>query len=141
MKKIVSILIVVIFVVLANNVCFAQNANKNSKNKVKIMYFHGTNRCVTCNSVENNAKKLLDEQYKAQLTDGTITFVSYNIDEKANEALVEKYEIGFSTLLIIKNDGKTEKKTDFTDKAFQYAKNNPDKYKNLLKAEIDKNLK
>jgi hypothetical protein len=59
------------------------------------------------------------------------------VDEDANKALVEKYQIGYSTLLIIKADGT---KTDFTNTAFQYAKANPTKYKELLKTEIDKQL-
>jgi hypothetical protein len=40
--------------------------------------------------------------------------------------------------LIIKADGT---RTDFTDSAFKYADTKPEKYMELLKAEIDKNLK
>jgi len=116
----------------------AQTSKKPSGTKLEIYYFHSTNRCVTCNAVESNAKALLQESFKSQADKGNIKFASINIDDKANKALVEKYQISYSTLLIIKSNGK---KTDFTNTAFQYAKNNPTKYKELLKAEINKNLK
>jgi thiol-disulfide isomerase/thioredoxin len=110
---------------------------KTSTGKLLVYYFHSTDRCVTCNAVENNARALLEESYKTKIDNGTIKFASYNIDEEENKALVEKYQVAFSTLLIIKADGT---KTDFTNTAFQYAKNNPKKYKELLNAEIKKQL-
>ena len=143
MKKVLSILIVVLFGTFSMSCSQAQNPAKNSNStaKVEVFYFHATNRCATCLAVEENAKKTLEQNFKSQLGDRTIKFASYNIDEEANKALAEKYEIVFSTLLIIKMDGTKEIKTDFTDIAFQYAHTNPAKYAELLKAEIEKNLK
>lgn len=111
-----------------------------SGSRIEILYFHATNRCPTCLAVENNAKKTIDENFKTEVTKGIIKFTSINIDDKVNKALVDKYEIAFSTLLIIKKVGIKETKTDFTDTGFQYARNNPSKYAELLKAEIRKNL-
>jgi hypothetical protein len=120
----------------------AQNKAKTATPaaKIEILYFHATNRCPTCLAVENNAKKTIDENFKTEVTNGTIKFVSLNIDDKANKPLVDKYEVAFSTLLIIKKTGGKEIKTDFTDIGFQYARNNPSKYAELLKAELKKNL-
>ena len=117
-----------------NSVATEMNA---SNAKLQVMYFHATNRCETCNAVEDNALKLLRQQYKKQMDKGDITFASYNVDDEANIVLVEKYEISFSTLLLVKADGT---KTDLTDVAFQYAHTEPLKYADLLKVEIDKNL-
>ena len=115
----------------------AQAQSANSK-VATVYYFHSTNRCATCNAVENVTKAFLNEQFKDQVSKGLIQFKSINIDEEVNEKLVKKYKIVFSTLLIINSNGTTN---DFTDTAFQYAKNNPDKYKELLKVEINKALK
>ena len=112
-----------------------------SSAKLEVLYFHSTNRCVTCNAVENNAKKLLEEKYKTELDNGTIKFTSYNVDDEVNKPLAEKYQISFSTLLIVNKAGAEEVKTDFTDIAFQYARTDPEKYAELLTTEIDKNLK
>ena len=115
----------------------AQAQSANSK-VATVYYFHSTNRCATCNAVENVTKAFLNEQFKDQVSKGLIQFKSINIDEEVNEKLVKKYKIVFSTLLIINSNGTTN---DFTDTAFQYAKNNPEKYKELLKVEINKALK
>jgi hypothetical protein len=140
MQKVISLFAAVLFstMFLSCNQAQTQTNTTTSTGKLSIYYFHATNRCVTCNAVEKNAKALLEESYKTEVDNGTIKFDSYNIDEEVNKTIVEKYEVAFSTLLIIKADGT---KTDFTNTAFQYAKSNPTKYKELLKAEIDKNLK
>jgi len=153
MQKTIHFLIVALFILAAigcNNSQNKQTSNQTdstktnantSKAQIEVMYFHSTNRCATCNAVENNAKKLLDEKFKNELNNGTIKFSSFNIDEEANKKLAEKYLISFSTLLIINNKGKEEVKTDLTELAFLHAKNNPEKYAELLKAEIDKMIK
>jgi hypothetical protein len=138
-KKSILLLIILLGCITAGQ---AQNKPKTATTgtKIEILYFHATNRCPTCLAVENNAKKTIEENFKTEVTNGTIKFVSLNIDDKANKPLVDKYEVAFSTLLIIKKTGGKETKTDFTDTGFQYARNNPSKYAELLKAELKKNL-
>ena len=70
------------------------------------------------------------------MNEGQVSFVSLDLKETKNEALVSKYEIVFPTLLILKKQGSKEVKTDFTNTAFDYAFNEPDKYGKLLQAEI-----
>ena len=135
--------ILLLIIMLGSISCIqAQDKTKTASSgaKIEILYFHATNRCPTCLAVENNAKKTIEENFKTELKNGTIKFTSINIDDKANKALVEKYQVAFSTLLIIKKTGTKEVKTDFTDTGFQYARNNPEKYAELLKAELKKNL-
>jgi hypothetical protein len=121
------------------NGVYAQTQQKAPalKPKLEVFYFHATMRCPTCLAIEDNARKLLEKDFKNLLDNGTIKFQSYNVDEKVNKALIDKYQISFSTLLLIKSDGT---KTDFTANAFQYALSNPSKYESLLRTEIEKNL-
>jgi hypothetical protein len=137
MKKLFILMLTVVLSTFWVSNLNAQAQSANSK-VVTVYYFHSTNRCATCNAVENVTKTVLNEQYKEQVSKGLIQFKSINIDEKVNENLVKKYKIVFSTLLIINANGSTN---DFTDTAFQYAKTNPEKYKELLKVEINKALK
>ncbi len=139
MKKISAIVIVMLLsAVIAGNAYAQGDHNARTSNpKLKILYFHATMRCPTCLAIENNARKLLESNFKAELDNGTLEFVSYNVDEKENKPLVDKYQITFSTLLLVKSDGT---KTDFTANAFQYALANPAKYTSLLSTEIEKNL-
>jgi hypothetical protein len=110
----------------------------HSNTQLEVIYFHTSERCPACIAIENNTKKVLDDLYKAQIDRGIIKFTSCNIDDRTNKALVEKYQVSYLTLLIIKPDGT---KTDFTDNAFKYADTNPEKFMDLLKAEIDKSLR
>ena len=112
----------------------------NADAKIQVIYFHSTNRCATCNAVESNAKKLLNENFKTQIENGNINFSSLNIDEEKNKTITEKYLISTSTLLIINNNTKEEIVVDFTTDAFKYARTEPIKYTELLKEEINKQL-
>ena len=138
MKKLSGLLIMMLLSAMINSDVYAQQNPTGSKTKLEVLYFHATMRCPTCNAVEDNARKLLERDYKTQLDNGMIKFNSYNVDESVNKALVDKYQITFSTLLLIKSDGT---KTDLTGMGFQYALTNPVKYETLLKAEIEKNIK
>lgn len=110
------------------------------KSEIQVMYFHATNRCVTCNAAEDNTLALLFESFKNEMETGKISFESINIDEEKNNNLTEKYQVSFSTLLIINNKIAEPVVTDFTEPAFKYALNSPDKYAELLKQEISKQL-
>ena len=99
-------------------------AQTNSDAKLEVIYFHTSLRCPACITIEENTKKVLYEKFKTQIDSGIIKFTACNIDEKANKSLVEKYQISYLTLLIIKADGT---KTDFTDSAFKYADTKPEK--------------
>ncbi len=140
MKKITNLIVIVLLSTLFVSCGESQNSQtqKDSKAKLKVYYFHATSRCPSCLAAENVTKNVLDKYFKKELDNGTIEFASYNIDEDKNKPLVEKYEIMFSTLLLIKSDGA---KTDFTDKAFEYALNEPEKYTQLLIPEINNDLK
>jgi hypothetical protein len=110
----------------------------NANAKLEVLYFHSATRCPACTAIENSTKKVLDENYKTQIDNGIIHFTSLSFDENENKSIVEKYQVSYLTLLIIKQDGT---KTDFTNSALQYAESNPAKFEELLKAEIDKSLK
>jgi hypothetical protein len=109
--------------------------------KLRIIYFHSEHRCPTCISIEENTRKTLDTYFPNQLKDGTITLQVLNVEEDKNQKIVEKYEADGSSLFLTKVTGKTEKNTDFTNFAFSYSRNQPEKFISGLKAEIEKNLK
>lgn len=140
MKKIPDLSAVMFFLIFFLS-CRQSQTNQtpsHSNAKLEVIYFHTSERCPACIAIENNTKKVLDELYKAQIDSGIIKFTTCNIDEKENKVLVEKYQVSYLTLLIIKADGT---KTDFTDNAFKYADTNPGKFMELLKAQIDKSLR
>jgi hypothetical protein len=96
----------------------------NPNLKLQIYYFHSTRRCPTCNSIEDNMKKLLDEEYATEMAEGIISFESINIDDEENKTIVEKYEIYGSSLLLIGLANGKENAKNFTEFAFANSKNN-----------------
>jgi hypothetical protein len=100
--------------------------------KVEVYYFHYTRRCVTCQAVETETLKSIQQLYPIQFKKGLITFKSVNLDEKNNEALADKCKAECQALLIISKN----KRIDLTEQGFMFAKSKPDK----LKAELHKNI-
>ncbi|MDX9759062.1 MAG: nitrophenyl compound nitroreductase subunit ArsF family protein [Bacteroidota bacterium] len=100
-------------------------ASLNKKEDITVYYFHTSRRCKTCTSIERVAKNVVAERFGK---DKTITFRAVNIEEKKNEALAEKYEIGGSALLVVCGD--TTK--DLTAKAFQYGLSDPGRLRTLI---------
>ena len=139
MKKIFNLSLMVLFLTTFLSCRQSQTKQKqtHSNAKLEVLYFHTTDRCPACLAIENNTKKVLDDDFKSQTDKGIIRFTSYDFEDKTNKSLVEKYQISYLTLLIIKSDGT---KTDFTNTAIRYAETKPAKFEELLKAEIDKNL-
>ncbi len=109
--------------------------------KIEVVYFHAPNRCPSCVATETQTKQVLENLFRDEMKKGLVSFVSLDLKEGKNEALVEKYEIVFPTLLILQKQGGKEVKTDFSGTAFQYAYTEPEKYEKLLQAEILNQLK
>lgn len=100
---------------------------------VNVYYFHGKQRCKTCLAIENVTKKVIADNFK---DNPKVKFIEINIDEDRNKDIVEKYEIAFSSLLIVKG----EDYTDLTEQAFANAVNSPDVLTNLIKEEVNKRV-
>ena len=98
--------------------------------KVQVYYFHGKMRCVTCVTVQKVAEEAMAEHFAGNKD---VAFIEVDFSEKANEALAEKYEIVFSSLVIA---DETDYK-DITDDAFAMVMGNPDGLKALITSETN----
>lgn len=107
--------------------------NAQDASIINVYYFHGKQRCKTCLAIEDVAKNVIEANYK---DNPKVKFVEVNIDEAKDQALVEKYEVTFSSLIIAKGDNHT----DLTEQAFANAVNSPDVLVGLIKDEVTKNL-
>lgn len=106
--------------------------------KLSVYFFHLSARCDVCNAIEENTKEVLDKFYKSQIENGVIIFESINIDKRENKEIVKKYQISYTSLLLVRADGTY---TDFTNTSMNYAFMNPDRFRELLMTELDKNIK
>ncbi len=88
---------------------------------------------MTCNAVESESKKALENLYSEQEKKGTITFKGINLDDKSSEFAAKKCQASGQSLLIMSG----KKRVDLTSQGFMYAKSNPDKLKQEIKKAID----
>jgi len=111
--------------------------NYASNQKLQIYYFHLTNRCPTCNSIEANVKKVVETEFKNEFEEGIINFVSLNIDDPKNSSLSEKYQVYGASLHFIELNNGVELDKNLTEFAFANSKNNPDIFLKAIKDTIN----
>lgn len=113
---------------------------KAIENGVEVLYFHGKQRCVTCNAIERLTREVIEENFAEELKNGTIVFHVIDISQPENEAIADNYEVAFSSLFVTKWINGVSIKTNMTDFAFSYAKNQPEAFKKGLKEKLDEVL-
>jgi len=105
--------------------------------KIEVYYFHFTARCVTCRTLEAEAKKDVETLYPELAKTGKITFQSINLDDKLSDALARKLKVSGQTLLIVKGN----KQINLTNEGFLYCRSDAAKFKAIIKEKIDSLLK
>lgn len=99
----------------------------NTKPEITVYYFHTNARCVTCRTIEAEAKKDVQE-----LFDKKVNFVAFNLDEDAGKTKAKELGVNAQTLLIVKGG----KKINITNQGFLYARSNPEKFKQVIEDKI-----
>jgi hypothetical protein len=122
--------------ILGSLSCNAQTNKKDTKTnstaKVEAYYFHFSSRCITCKTVEAEAKADIESLYA-----GKVSFKAVNLDDESSKVLAEKLKVSEQTLLLVKGDTKI----NITNEGFLYARTNPAKFKSVIKEKIDGLLK
>ena len=117
--------------------CSAQTEKKdaqiNSSETIEAYYFHFTARCMTCRTVEEQAKEDIGTLYPELIKQGKISFQSINLDDASSKSIAQKLQVYGQTLLIVKGDTKI----DITNEGFMYAVRQPDRLKAIIKEKID----
>lgn len=128
------ILIVLAVFLGAQNIISAQGTENTTQPKLEVYYFHATMRCPTCLAIEEQTKKTLDENFAGELKSGIIKLTVLNLEEKENKALTEKFEIGWSSLILyVPESGKS---VNLTEDAFAKARTNPEEFRAELQQKI-----
>lgn len=104
---------------------------------LNVYFFHINDRCPACLAVEENTEWVLDNYFSERLGDGSVKYESFNIDMKENKAVISKYRISYTSLLLVHRDGSV---TDLTVDAMNNAGSAPLKFREMLKTEIEKIL-
>ena len=104
---------------------------------VEVYYFHRTTRCVTCKTVEAEARKNIEMLYADQIKEGKISFTALNLEEATGKSVGDKLGVNSQTLLIVKGD----QKINITNEGFLYAVSQPQKFTEVMKSKIDPLMK
>jgi len=115
-------------------------SNNNKNLKLKVLYFHVTNRCNTCISIEAAVRKTINENFKNELDSGVIDLYIINCELPENKTISEKYEAYGATLALTKINANKEKTEEITNFAFSKI-HNKDAFITGLKSNIEKYLK
>ncbi len=120
----------VIMMLMSNFTGNAQTQKKETSaaNRIEAYYFHNASRCVTCKTVEAEAKADLESLYGSQ-----VTFKALNLEDDATKPIAKKLAVSGQTLLIVKGT----QKINLTNEGFLYAVTNPKKFKSIIKAKVD----
>ena len=136
-------LLILLFLMIGLTACAAdaQKKEESPKNGVEVLYFHGKQRCATCQAIEKETKALIDSQFADAVKSGKVRFRVVDITKSENEALADKYEITWSSLVIVKYNNGKETAENLTQFAFANARSNPTQFKKELAAKINQMLK
>ena len=140
-SKFLSILTLSLFLFSYNvNAQNNQTTSEKMTDKIEVIDFHSTRRCLTCNAIELHTRYTLKKYFSNELKSGKITFQVINVDKEKNYELAEKFEAsGTSLFLNVIAKGK-ETQINLTDYAFMKARQK-DEYMSALKLKIEKELK
>ena len=139
--KTLSILVVSLLLFSCNGKAQTKKSmNQKMANKIEVIDFHSTHRCMTCNAIEASTKYTLDTYFSEELKNESITFQIVNVDEEENYKMAEKFEAtGTALFLNVIVDGK-ETQIDLTEFAFMKG-NDQEAFSNELKSKIEAELK
>ena len=131
-----------VLITLVGISCNGQTSQKpvtavSQNSDVEVYYFHRTVRCVTCKTVEAEARKNVEMLYADQVKAGKISFTALNLEEATGKSMSEKLGINSQTLLIVKGD----QKINITNEGFLYAVSQPQKFTEVMKSKIDPLIK
>jgi hypothetical protein len=116
-------------------------SNNAEKLKLKVYYFHITNRCNTCTHIELNLRKTIETHFQKELNEGIVDLYILNCENHEYKDLVKKYDAYGSTLAITSFKNGVEQKTeDLSNFAFSKA-HNEEIFISELKMKIDENIK
>jgi len=98
-------------------------ASASHVKQLEVVYFHSEHRCKTCLEIEKQTRAVLDKHFAKELKSGGIVLKTYNVDEKANLKICQKFDAFGSSLFLNKVAAGKEEQKNLTDFAFTNAFN------------------
>lgn len=134
-------LTILMLVTISMSACKTQTSQDqkpvvSNTEELQIYYFHFTKRCATCNAVENETKVALEMFFADQVKEGTIAFISLNLEEEDGKDMADQLRVSGQTLLLVKGKAMV----NLTNEGFMNARTKPDMFHDALRTQIVKLL-
>lgn len=107
---------------------------------VEVLYFHGRQRCATCQAIETNAREAVEACFADKLASGEVVFRTVDLSEAANGALAERYGVTWSSLFVCRWRGGEERFEDLTEYAFAKARTAPEEFRRGVVGKVESML-
>ena len=102
-------------------------------------YFHGTVRCETCLKIEQQAKGVIESQFKPELDSQRLVFIPLNYDLPENAHFLLDYKLPCPSLVLVRQkEGKAEQRTLLGDT--WHLVDDPMKFNGYIETEVNKFL-
>ena len=92
-------------------------------------------------AIEKEAKTVVNGQFANAVKSGKLKFRIIDITKAENEAIANKYEITWSSLVVVKHKGGKEQAENLTNFAFANARSKPEVFRGELTKKINGLLK
>ena len=114
-----------------------QTTATKTSNKIEVIDFYSTHRCVTCKAIEASAKYTVETYFA---NEPKVVFKTVNVDDDANYKMAENFEATGTALFlnVIKNGKETH--IDLTDFGFSKGREQ-EEFSKELKIKIENELK
>ncbi|MFC2105706.1 nitrophenyl compound nitroreductase subunit ArsF family protein [Candidatus Bipolaricaulota bacterium] len=70
---------------------------------IEAIYFHNTNRCVTCLKIEGDAKAIVEREFAEELAAGKLRWSTINMEEE--RAYISRYDLVSPSLVLTRKVG------------------------------------
>ncbi len=107
--------------------------------RVEIIYFHRAQRCYSCIYAEEGTRYTVETYFADELANGKVTFEVFNVEDKENAAIVEKYGAFTSSLFINTIRDSTDHIEEVTD--IWFVLGNDQAFVKVVKGKIEQSLK
>ncbi len=108
--------------------------------RVEVLFFHNHERCSSCLNMEKYTKEVVDTYFGKQVKDGTLALLIIDIEDKKNAAIIDDYQVVWTSLYINKWENGTESRHSMTEYAFLNVDSSPDEFKEGIRRQIEELL-
>jgi len=95
------------------------------EHKVIAYYFHGTQRCVTCRTIETYTEESLKTNFPEELEKGTLEWRAVNIEEPEYEHFIGDYELSTRSVILVEIHNGNPNRWKNLDKVWELVRDKP----------------